>query len=115
MTGLTRTMEEEIQEILCELLDVEPFELALPRLLARRCADDHECGHRVRSTLECAFGVPIAEAELTRMVDLPGVYEVIWTALASKRRREQQRTRPGADLATLHSPDQVGTLAAMRA
>ncbi len=86
MTGLTRTMEDEIQEILCELLDVEPFELGLPHLLERRCAADHECASRVRSTLECAFGTPIAETELPRMVDLPGVYEVVWAAMARKRR-----------------------------
>ena len=87
MTGLTRAMEEEIKEILCELLEVEPFELALPNILARHCADDDRRAVTVRLTLECAFGVTIEESERTRMVDLPSVYDVVRTAVAGKRRR----------------------------
>jgi acyl carrier protein len=87
MTRLTRAMEEEIKEILCELLDVEPFELTSPNLLARRCANDDQRAVSVRSTLECAFGVTIEESERTRMVDLPTVYDVVGTAVAGKRRR----------------------------
>ena len=87
MTRLTRAMEEEIKEILCELLEVEPFELTLPNLLARRCADDDQCARCVGSTLECAFGVTIEESERARMVDLPSVFDVVNAAVAGKRRR----------------------------
>ena len=87
MTRLTRAMEEEIKEILCELLDVEPFELTFPNLLARRCAAADQRAVDVRSTLECAFGVTIEESERTRMVDLPSVYDVVGAAVVGKRRR----------------------------
>ena len=87
MTLLTRAMEEDIKEILCELLEVEPFELTSPDLLTRRCANDDQRAVRVRSTLECAFGVTIEESERTRIVDLPSVYDVVSAAVAGKRRR----------------------------
>ena len=87
MTRLTRAMEEEIKEILCELLDVEPFELTFPNLLARRCADDDQRAVKVRSTLECAFGVTIEESEWTKIVNLSSVYDVVGAAVVGKRRR----------------------------
>jgi acyl carrier protein len=88
MTRLTKAMEDDIEEILCELLEVEPFELTFPNLLARRCANDDQSAVSVRSTLECAFGVTIEESERTRMVDLPSVYDVVGAAVAGKRRRQ---------------------------
>lgn len=96
MTRLTESMHEEIQEILCELLEVEPFELDIPSLLARRCTNDRQQALSVRSTLERAFGVTIADSELSRMVDLPGVYDVVDTAIAGKRRRAAALVSRGA-------------------
>ena len=84
---LTRAMEEDIEEILCELLEVEPFELTFPDLVARRCATDDQRAVSVRSTLECAFGVTIEESERDRMVDLPSVCDVVLAAVAGKRQR----------------------------
>lgn len=92
MPPLTRAaqreaVQEEIDEIVCELLDVEPFELGCPSLWARPGPDHRPGVLGLLRTLECAFGVEIDPGELGPVADLSGVYAVVLDALDRKRRR----------------------------
>lgn len=88
MHQLTFDVQQEIDDIVCEILDVEPFELDSASLFSRFGPDQDDPGQlSLVLTLECAFGVTIDPAELGRVADLHGVYDVVLDALTLKRRR----------------------------
>ena len=69
---------------MCEIIDIEPF-VATPTRPFReyRDAQNHQFGE-IRTTLECAFGVAIDEADAARMTNLEGLYSALSAALLAK-------------------------------
>jgi acyl carrier protein len=76
-TGLAEERRRKIKDIVCEILEVEPSEVT-PTSLFR---EDHEADSlraiEILAALERNFGVTIDQADLSRMVNLEGVYAVV--------------------------------------
>jgi acyl carrier protein len=76
-TGLADERRRKIKDIVCEILEVEPSEVT-PTSLFR---EDHEADSlraiEILAALERNFGVTIEQADLSRMVNLEGVYAVV--------------------------------------
>ncbi|HZM83225.1 MAG TPA: acyl carrier protein [Candidatus Limnocylindrales bacterium] len=72
---------ERIKEIVSTVLEIDPQVLTD----ASRFKEDHGADSlraiEILALLEKAFGVDIAQAELSRMVNLDGVYEVVAEAM----------------------------------
>jgi acyl carrier protein len=75
--------QRQIKEIVCEILEIEP-ETITPTSLFK---DDHDADSlrsiEILSALERAFTIVIDQAELARMVNLEGVYDVVKMASGS--------------------------------
>jgi acyl carrier protein len=76
-TDLAEERRRKIKDIVCEILEVEPSEVT-PTSLFR---EDHEADSlraiEILAALERNFGVTIDQADLSRMVNLEGVYAVV--------------------------------------
>ena len=78
-------IEDEITEIVCEILDLERFELMSPTVPFTRYENAHsQLGIDILLTIQCAFGVEIDQSEVPRMVNVNGVLAVLLEALAVK-------------------------------
>jgi acyl carrier protein len=84
MSQLTSSIAEEITEIVAEILELEPFEVAAPRALAHHCGQDQQRAIEILLTLQCAFGVTIDHADLARMETIDGMVHVVLAALNVK-------------------------------
>ena len=82
MTTIAPEHQEKIKEIVCEILEIEPEEVTG----TSRFKDDHGADSlraiEILASLERTFGVTIDQAELSRMVNLDGVYTVVAEASA---------------------------------
>lgn len=100
MLTITSAIEAEITEVVCEIIDLEPFEMSPTRSFIEHYGADQQQLGEILTTMQSAFGVRIDRAELTRMANLEGVVEVVMDALAAKRARQlhgrQTRLRPHA-------------------
>ena len=84
MSLVTSAIRDEIKELVCEIIDVEPFVVTPTRPFREyRDADSHRT-QEIRTTLECAFGVTIDGADAARMTNLEGVYSALAAALLAK-------------------------------
>ncbi len=84
MSLVTPAIKDEIKELVCEIIDIEPFVVTPTRPFREyRDADSHRADE-IRTTLECAFGVTIDEADAVRMTNLEGVYSALSAALLAK-------------------------------
>ncbi|MBM2619522.1 acyl carrier protein [Actinoplanes sp. LDG1-06] len=82
MPVVTAETAEKIKSIVCDILEIEEDEVTETSLFA----DDHEADSlraiEILAALEKEFGVVIDQAELSRMVNLRGVHDVIAEAMA---------------------------------
>jgi acyl carrier protein len=85
MSLVTYEIENEIKELVCEIIEAEPFEVTPTSLFKEDHDADSLRAIEILATLERAFGVTIDQADLATMVNLEGVYAVVSTALAAKR------------------------------
>ncbi|CAA9393274.1 MAG: hypothetical protein AVDCRST_MAG75-1689 [uncultured Propionibacteriaceae bacterium] len=75
----------EVTEIVCELMDLEHFELTATSPLSRYQSGSREPAEEIAATLECAFGVTFDRAAVARMGTLESVCLALEAALRSKR------------------------------
>ncbi|MEE6259652.1 acyl carrier protein [Plantactinospora sonchi] len=82
----TVTLDDEqrrqIKDIVCEILEIEPTEVTETSLFK----EDHEADSlraiEILAALERSLNITIDQAELSRMVNLAGVYTVVTEASA---------------------------------
>ncbi|MEO3743390.1 acyl carrier protein [Plantactinospora sp. B5E13] len=82
----TVTLDDEqrrqIKDIVCEILEIEPSEVTETSLFK----EDHEADSlraiEILAALERSLNITIDQAELSRMVNLAGVYTVVTEASA---------------------------------
>ena len=84
MSLVTPAIKDEIKELVCEIIDVEPFVVTPTRPFRNILTPDNHRPDDIRATLECAFGVTIDQANAARMTNLEGVYSALSAALLAK-------------------------------
>lgn len=82
MTVVTAEIAEKIKSIVCEILEIEEDELTDTSLFAEEHDADSLRAIEILAALEKEFGVVIDQAELSRMVNLRGVHDVVAEAMA---------------------------------
>lgn len=77
MTSVVESRKQEIRRIVCDTLEIDPDELTENSSFR----DDHDADSlraiEIVAALEEELGIKIDQAELSRMVDLAGVYAVV--------------------------------------
>ena len=74
---------DEIKEIVCDILEIDPDEVSDTSLFKEDHDADSLRAIEILAALEKRFDVVIDQAELARMVNLAGVYEVVAEARSS--------------------------------
>ncbi|UGY94191.1 acyl carrier protein [Streptomyces gobiensis] len=74
----------KIKEIVCEILELEEDEVTPDGLFKEEYGADSLRAIEILAALEKEFGVVIDQAELSRMVNLLGVAEVVGEAAGQK-------------------------------
>lgn len=85
MAQLTTDIEEQIKDIVCEILEIEPDEVTPTSLFKEDHDADSLRAIEILAALERTFTVTIDQSELARMVNLEGVYLVVDESFAAKR------------------------------
>jgi acyl carrier protein len=85
MPQLTADIEDQIKDIVCEILEIEPEEVSATSLFKEDHDADSLRAIEILASLERTFGVTIDQAELARMVNLDGVYAVVDESLTAKQ------------------------------
>ncbi|MQA27538.1 MAG: acyl carrier protein [Micromonosporaceae bacterium] len=80
MTGTIEARKEQVRDVVCEILEIEPDEVTEDSLFREDHGADSMAVVEVVAWLEKAFNVKIDNAELVRMVNLAGVYAVVTEA-----------------------------------
>jgi acyl carrier protein len=80
MTAVTEERQQIIKDIVCDVLEIDPDELNDSSLFKDHGADSLRA-IEILAGLEKQFSVTIDQAELSRMVNLDGVYAVVADAL----------------------------------
>jgi acyl carrier protein len=83
MTSPAAQRQDEIRDIVCEILEIEPAEVTDTSLFKEDHDADSLRAIEILAALEKRFDVVIDQAELARMVNLAGVYEVVAEAGAA--------------------------------
>jgi acyl carrier protein len=85
LTTETRTdVEAKVKELVCEILELDDDEVTRTSLFKEEHDADSLRSIEILASLERSFKVTIDQNELTRMVNLEGVYEVVDEALRAK-------------------------------
>ena len=69
--------QDEIKEIVCDILEIDPDDVTDTSLFKEDHQADSLRAIEILAALEKRFDVVIDQAELARMVNLAGVYEVV--------------------------------------
>jgi len=83
VTTLTPETRGQIKEIVCEILEIEEDEVTETSLFKEDHDADSLRAIEILAALERTLHVSIDQAELTRMVNLEGVYQVVTEAGAN--------------------------------
>jgi acyl carrier protein len=75
---------EQIKEIVVDILELDPDEVTTVGLFKEEYGADSLRAIEILAGLERTFGVTIDQAELSRMVNLDGVYQVVAEAAGWK-------------------------------
>ena len=77
MAVVTTDDRQQIKEIVCNILEVEPDEVTETSMFT----EDHDADSmrliEILSALELRLNVTIEQSEMPRMVNLAGIYEVL--------------------------------------
>jgi acyl carrier protein len=76
-SAIDATQAAEIKEIVCDTLELEPEEVTATSLFKEEHGADSLSAIEVLGALERHYGVVIDQAELARMTNLQGVYDVV--------------------------------------
>lgn len=75
--GLDATRKQEIKEIVCDILEIDEDEVTETSLFKEEHDADSLRAIEILAALERTQNVTIDQAELSRMVNLEGVYAVV--------------------------------------
>ncbi|MBH5335543.1 acyl carrier protein [Streptomyces pactum] len=84
MTATTDERYEKIKEIVCEILELEEDEVTETSLFREDHGADSLRAIEILASLEKEFKITIDQSELSRMVNLKGVTEVVAESAAAK-------------------------------
>lgn len=84
MTATLDARYEKIKEIVCEILELEDDEVTPEGRFQEDYGADSLLAIEILASLEKEFGVVIDQSEMSRMVNLAGVTEVVAEAAAKK-------------------------------
>ncbi|BAC71378.1 putative acyl carrier protein [Streptomyces avermitilis MA-4680 = NBRC 14893] len=76
-TGLDAARKQEIKEIVCDILEIDEDEVTETSLFKEQHDADSLRAIEILAALERTQKVTIDQAELSRMVNLEGVYVVV--------------------------------------
>jgi acyl carrier protein len=82
-TTLDQQTRQQIKSIVCEILEIEPDEVTETSLFKEDHDADSLGAIEILASLERNLNVTIDQAELSRMVNLEGVYQVVSEAAAN--------------------------------
>lgn len=77
MAAIVEERRETIKEIVTDILEIDPDEVTETSLFKEEHDADSLRAIEILAALEKTFNVVIDQAELGRMVNLSGVYEVV--------------------------------------
>ncbi|WP_413811620.1 acyl carrier protein [Streptomyces sp. OE57] len=77
MSALVQERRDDIKEIVCDILEIDPEELTDSSLLKEDHDADSLRAIEILAALEKTFGISIDQAEMSRMVNLDGIYAVV--------------------------------------
>jgi len=77
MTSVVESRKQEIKRIVCETLEIEPDELTETSLFREDHDADSLRAIEIVAALEEELEIKIDQSELSRMVNLAGVYAVV--------------------------------------
>ncbi|MBI0298773.1 acyl carrier protein [Streptomyces sp. PRKS01-29] len=77
MSALVQERRDDIKEIVCDILEIDPEELKDSSLLKEDHDADSLRAIEILAALEKEFGISIDQAEMSRMVNLDGIYAVV--------------------------------------
>ncbi|OPF73783.1 polyketide-8 synthase acyl carrier protein [Streptomyces antioxidans] len=77
MSALVQERRDDIKEIVCDILEIDPEELTESGLLKEDHDADSLRAIEILAALEKTFGITIDQAEMSRMVNLDGIYAVV--------------------------------------
>lgn len=83
-TAVDTARMTRIKEIVCDILELEEDEVTETSLFSEDHDADSLRAIEILASLEKAFGVVIDQAELTRMVNLAGVYQVVTESIEAQ-------------------------------
>jgi acyl carrier protein len=81
---LTDVAKEQVQEIVSEILEIDQEEMTDTSLFKEDHGADSLRAIEILAALERTFRVEIDQAELSRMVNLQGIYDVVAEAVGRK-------------------------------
>ncbi|BBJ43514.1 hypothetical protein GCM10017744_062940 [Streptomyces antimycoticus] len=77
MTAIVEERRETIKEIVTDILEIDPDEVSETSLFKEEHDADSLRAIEILAALEKTFNIVIEQSELSRMVNLQGVYEVV--------------------------------------
>ncbi|MEU8181962.1 acyl carrier protein [Micromonospora sp. NPDC049044] len=84
MSVLSETNRKRITDIVSEILEIDPDEMSETSLFKEDHDADSLRAIEILAALEREFKVEIDQAELARMVNLAGIYQVVDEAASAK-------------------------------
>jgi acyl carrier protein len=84
MPVVTEEMQAQIKDIVCDILEIDEDEVTETSLFNEEHGADSMRAIEILASLEVNLGVNIDQSELTRMVNLAGIYEVVGERLGEK-------------------------------
>ena len=85
MTTAIEDHKDQIRDIVCDVLEIEPAEISDDSLFKEAHEMDSMGAIEILAALEQTFGITIDQSELVRMVNLSGVYDVVARATGWER------------------------------
>jgi acyl carrier protein len=81
MTSVVTDFDSRIKEIVCRVLELEPDEVQETSHFSDDLGADSMSAIELLAALEREFDVEIAQDDMIRLIDLPGVRSVVTEAL----------------------------------
>lgn len=75
--AVTDDLRAQIKEVVCDVLEIEPSEMTDTSLFKEEHEADSMGAIEILGSLERILGVDIDQSELSRMVNLNGVFDVV--------------------------------------
>jgi acyl carrier protein len=84
VTSIIEPDKQEIRRIVCEILEIEPDQVTQTSLFREDHDADSLRAIEILAALEEELGIKIDQSELSRMVNMAGVYAVVAEASAAR-------------------------------